>query len=230
MVEVINKSYIWYDDEHVIHTREYYNYIVELFKGWLLKRETPVNLIIGNGNYHFDWHYEVIRVDIQCEHTLVKDGGRSVGKRVYGKVKHNDGNYLVRIDKYDYFNSLNVIIEYSLPNIENIKSSGEFDDYHSKILYIAPTLYDVDFSNEDKTDIVTLFTNVGNQRRANVLSEMDKLNIGNKSIEGCFSSDCILDLYNNSKYYDKIFGDGKLKQILDNIKDENFNTIKKLKL
>jgi hypothetical protein len=297
MVEQINKSYILYNDNHVIHTREYYNYIVGLFKTWLGNKDIGINVILGNQTMGFNNNNKTIRIDIQCEHTLVMDGGRSVGERVYGNVKHQNGNYLVRIDKYDYFNSLDVIIEYSLPNMFNISSSGKFDSYYSKNIYIAPTLYDENFSSVDKTDIITLFTRSGNQRRLNILNEMDKLNIPNNTIEGCFSNDCILDLYRKSKilvnvhqtdhhhtfeelrvlpallngviivsedvplketikyseyivwadygdianktlevmndysnYHNKLFGDGKISVILDDLKKNNLESINRLKI
>jgi hypothetical protein len=199
MVEKINDSYIGYNDNHVIHTREYYNYIVGLFKEWLSNKERNINLIIGSENFDFGNDNKTVRVDIQCEHTLVMDGGRSVDERIYGIVEHEHGKYLVRIDKFNYFNSLDVVIEYSQPNMYNISSSGKFDDYYSKNICIAPMLYDVNFSKDGRTDIITLFTNDGNQRRRDVLSEMVKLNIPNKQVNSCFSRECVLDLYNKSR-------------------------------
>jgi len=199
IIENINIGKIGYNINHDIHINEYYMYIVNLFKGWLHSQDKALNLVIGNYNFNFGNNNKIIKIDVQCEHTLVKDGGRSIGERIYGQVKHKDGNYLVRIDKYDYLNSLDIVIEYSLPNMFNILSNKKFNDYYTKNIYIAPILYDINFSNLNKTDIVTLFSKNGSQRRGNILADMVKLNIPNKTIESCFSSQCILDLYDSCR-------------------------------
>ena len=198
ILDKVKNSYIFYTDNQVIHTREYYNYCVLLLKKWLNEIDENLNVIFGDYFYDFGNSNKTIKVDIQCEHTLVKDGGRSVTNKIYGNVKSDEGYYLVRIDKFSYINSLDMIIEYSLPNIENIKISGEFDDYLSKVFYVAPMLYKPNF-NGFKTDVITLFDHNGNPRRSNILNKLKEHGVDNKIVTECFSHECLLNTYDKTK-------------------------------
>jgi hypothetical protein len=198
IIEKINNSFLYYTDTQVIHTREYYNYIVGLLKNWLYSSTDDINVIFGDYFFEFKNNNKTIKIDIQCEHTLVKEGGRSVNDKIYGNVKNSDGFYLVRIDKFNYLNSLDYVIEYSLPNIENIMSCGKFQNFLSKVIYIPPLLNSPNFSG-DKTKVITLFDSKSNFRRISTLTQMSKLGINNTSITDCFSNECLLDLYNKTK-------------------------------
>lgn len=196
--ERINNSFFYYTDSQVIHTREYYNYIVGLIKKWLSSTDKHLNVILGNYFFDFKNDNETIKIDIQCEHTLVKEGGRSVNNKIYGKIKNSDGYYLVRIDKFHYLNSLNYVIEYSLPNIKNISSCDIYKDYLSKVIYISPTLYEPNFLGT-KTEVITLFDYSSNLRRASILSQMDNIGIKNTIVTNCFSNECLEKLYKKTK-------------------------------
>ena len=86
---------------------------------------------------------KTINIVINYEHTLVKDGGRSVEKGTpFGSVKYNENKtYFARIDRFQYLNSSNIIIDYINPNIFNVKQSGLFYDFSNKHIYIASALY-----------------------------------------------------------------------------------------
>jgi len=198
IIEKINKSFLLYTDNQVIHTREYYNYIVKLLKNWLSECDESFNIIFGDYFFDFKNNNKTLKIDIQCEHTLVKEGGRSVNDKIYGNIKNKDSYYLVRIDKFNYLNSLDYIIEYSLPNIENIKSCGKFQNFLSKVLYISPTIYDPKFNGE-KSKVITLFDTSSNIRRKNILSQINELGVNNTTITNCFSNECLLDLYSKTK-------------------------------
>jgi len=198
IIEKINNSFLYYTDTQVIHTREYYNYIVGLLKNWLNSSTEDINIIFGDYYFDFKNNNKTIKIDIQCEHTLVKEGGRSVNDIIYGNVKNSDGVYLVRIDKFNYLNSLDYIIEYSLPNVENIRSCGKFQNFLSKVIYVPPILYQLNFSG-DKTKVITLFDSKSNFRRISTLTQMSKLGIDNTTVGDCFSNECLLDLYNKTK-------------------------------
>jgi hypothetical protein len=198
VVDEIKNNLIAFNNDQSIHTREYYNYCLSLIKKWLGRYEGPVNVIFGNYDVSFSNYNRTIKIDIQFEHTLVKDGGRSVNEKIYGNIKNENGFYLVRIDNFNYYNTLDYIIEYSLPNIENIKSCGMYDDFLSKTLYVAPTLYEPNFKG-NKTDIITLFDSTGNTRRKNILNQLKELEIDNKEINNCFSHECLLEIYKKTK-------------------------------
>ena len=198
IIEKINNSFLCYTDTQVIHTREYYNYIVGLLKNWLYSNTEDINIIFCDYFFDFKNNNKTLKIDIQCEHTLVKEGGRSVNDIIYGNVENTDGYYLVRIDKFDYLNSLDYIIEYSQPNIENIKSCKKFEDFLSKVIYISPMIYPIKFYGE-KSKVITLFESNSNNRRRNILEQMNKLKINNYEVNNCFSNECLLELYNETK-------------------------------
>lgn len=198
IIERINNSFIYYTDAQVIHTREYYNHIVDILKEWLSKSDTNLNVIFGNYFFDFKNNNKILKIDIQCEHTIVKEGGRSVNDKIYGGIKNSDGYYLVRIDKFDYLNTLDYVIEYSLPNIENIRSCGKFNDYLSKVIYVSPFLFEPNFDG-NKTKVITLFDSKSNLRRMSVLSQMSKLSVNYDMVTDCFSNECLFELYNKTK-------------------------------
>jgi hypothetical protein len=199
IIEQIKNSFITYNENHDIHIREYYLYCVELIKKRLNNYDNNINIIFGDYKVVFPNKNKTIKIDIQCEHTLVKEGGRSISNLIFGNVKHNNGYYLIRIDRYDYYNSLDVVIEYSLPNLFNIKSKDELKNYYLKNIYISPNLYNINFDNHNKTDVITLFNKNGNYRRNIILTELEKLGLPNKIIENCFTSQCLYDLYKKTK-------------------------------
>jgi hypothetical protein len=199
-VENVKSSKICYDDEPSKHIKEYYNYCYKLLKKKLYEIDEPINIIFGPYNYNFNDGVTVIKVDIQCEHTLVKDGGRSVTNKVFGKIPTGSGDfYLVRIDKFEYFNSLDVILEYSIPNIINVSKSDQLNDFSYKMINIAPLLYDLNFDNTNKTDIITLFTNNVSDRRNKFLFDIKNMGINHINVDNCYSTNDIINTYNKTK-------------------------------
>jgi len=110
--------------------------------------------------YDFNNNNKTIKININYEHTLVKKGGRSVVNNTpTGVIQYNkDDNYLVRIDNLnDYINS-DIIIDYSNPNIYNVKSSGYYDDFSHKHIYISPSIYQTTYINIENRKISSLTT------------------------------------------------------------------------
>lgn len=294
IVESISGSYLKYDDFHGKHTKDYYLYCIDLIKNYLRRTEKRYNIIFGNFQNDFENTNITIKLDIQPEHTLVKYGGRSVDEVIYGNTKHKDGTYLVRIDKFDYLNKLDLIIEYSLSNYDNISESGKFQEYIKKIVYIPPLIYDINLYNSSKSGVISLFCIKGNERRLKIFNQLSSLNIKYTNINNVFCKNELLNIYTKSKimvnihqtdhhhtfeelrvlpallngviiisetsaftksipyneyiiwcdydeikqktedvynnyeiYYNKIFGDGKLKNILENMKFYNLSAFDK---
>ena len=137
---------------------------------------------------------------IQCEHTLVKEGGRDVGTKFFGNTPTDDGGlYLVRIDRFDYYNSLDVIVEYSIPNIVNISESGHFDEFSKKIIHIAPLIYTPNFNNENKSNTITMFTPNRSPRRSKFHNNVRAKGIDCTNVNGCFTSSDIMSRYETTK-------------------------------
>jgi hypothetical protein len=199
IIEQINTSCIAYNPQHDIHVREYYLYCVSLIKEQLAKHIDGLNIILGSYNVVFPNLNKTIRIDLQIEHTLVKEGGRSVDQLIYGTVKYGDNkNYLIRIPNYNYYNSLDYVIEYSQPNIHNISTNSAFDTYLEKVLHIYPTLYDTQHTNVDRNSVVFLCSG-WNARRNNLLNSLQSIGIDIMSVENCYDKNCICDLYSKTR-------------------------------
>ncbi len=191
-----------YNESHDIVIREYYLYVIELFKGASSKLNLYYNFIFGGYDFDFADKVPTLKIDIQCEHTLVKPGGRDSVGHPKGKIKFNDDFYLVRIARFDYLKNLDVVVEYSMPNIENIKQSGLFNSYLDKVIYIAPMIYDVpvlEYKDEKTYPCITLFGNPNEPRRREFLDKLQECNINSTNITNCFGKDELRDLYLKTK-------------------------------
>jgi hypothetical protein len=200
ILEKINNSCIYYTEEQPIHTREYYNYCTSLLKKYLYNNDN-INIIFGDYDYNFDNDNKIFKVQIQFEHTLVKQGGRGLNGEPKGKIAIDDDFYHVRIADFNKLNKFDVVIDYSMPNIENISSCELFKDYSLKTTYISPILYeynDVKISNRD-IKCVTLFYNIYEPRRKKLLDNIHLKKIESQNITNCFSSEDIKDLYSRTK-------------------------------
>lgn len=182
-----------YRDQNVgIHIKDYYNYCFNLIVDSLQSSDKQVDVSLGKSSFD-----NSIQLDIQPEHTLVKLGGRSVAKPVLGNIPTGDAgeNYLVRIDKFDYYRSLDGVIEYSMPNIINMQScfDEEVVEYSKKCRYIAPLIYDTDrLENNKRSGVFTLST-LGSSPRRVLFHKVT----GIENIADEFCSDKLSDLYYN---------------------------------
>jgi len=199
IVETINNSMLVYRPEDHGMIDGYYRYCITLLRNCLFRNSFNLNVILGNYNFGFANTNKTVRIGIQCEHTLVKPGGRTVQEVIYGTVKHEDGTYLIRIQEFDYINSLDCIIEYSLANIHNISTNDRFKDYLKKVAYVSAAYYDINFDKTEKTDIITTFVDNSNSRRNKILNDLVDVNVPNKKIENCFSSIELNNVYKKTK-------------------------------
>jgi hypothetical protein len=182
-----------YRDQNVgIHIKDYYDYCFNLIVENLQCSDKQVDVSLGKSSFN-----NCVRLDIQPEHTLVKLGGRSVSKPVLGNIPTDDAgeNYLVRIDKFDYYRSLDGVIEYSVPNIVNMQScfDEEVVDYSKKCRYIAPLIYDKDrLEHNKRSGVFTLFT-LGSSSRRDLFHKAT----GIENIDDEFCSSKLAELYYN---------------------------------
>lgn len=193
-------GFIGFNPNHYIHINEYYQYCVRLITKWLHDNPNEkLNITLGNYQCDFNNGNKEIKLDIQYEHTLVKDGGRSVDNIVFGRVDHEDGKYLIRIANYDYLNALDGIIEYSIPNILNV-STGDFSRYLSKVGYIAPTIYEkLDFDKSQKTNTITMFSENASNRRSKFVNDSRAKGLNQLNVTGVFSKESLKKVYQKTK-------------------------------
>lgn len=200
VLEKINRCYLAHNPEHDIHIREYYRYCTSLLRKRLEKQSEDINIIFGPYNVVFPNQNRVVRIDLQVEHTLVKEGGRSVDQVLYGTVQYGEGNYyLIRIPNYEYYSSLDYVIEYSAPNIHNVSTNSLFNEYRKKLLHIYPTLYKPEISTvEGREGIYCLFTK-GNIRRDTIVDKMQKNKLSINNITDCFESEELQSVYRRGR-------------------------------
>jgi len=201
MVEKIGNSCIFYNKEHDISIREYYLYNVFLIKKSLKELDCSINIILGNYTTNFNNNNKIYKIDIQFEHTLVREGGRSVKDVIKGGVGvlNSNDKYLIRIDKYNYYKGLDLVIEYSEPNIKNISSNPQFDSYIKKVIYISPFIYTPNFPENRKNDSITLIGDINQERRRKILDSIKKKDINFKNVRGIFDKNELQKIYQDTK-------------------------------
>jgi hypothetical protein len=201
MIFYANGSYLHYIEYyHVIN--EYYQNIVELIKQILQNnKELNINITLCE-NYNFNNSNKTINININYEHTLVKKGGRSVSiDTPYGNINSIDGEkYLVRICNFDILNNSDIIIDYSNPNIYNVKSCPKYSFFSKKHIYISSSVYNPYFIKENR-EILTLttFINTEEPRRKNLLVNMNNEKIFNININNCFEKNHLQNILKNTK-------------------------------
>jgi hypothetical protein len=201
ILEKINESFIYYDENYDIIAKDYYNYIVHLIK-ITISKNNYLNIIVGNYTFDFNNDFKTITININLEHTLVKNGGRDLQNAQLGNINipNTSEYYMIRIQDYNILRKADIIIDYSIPNIVNIKTSKEFDTYSKKNIYISPLLYPYyDVPNNRNINCLTTFIDITQPRRALLLENMKLNNINHINISNCFEKTDLYNLYKNTK-------------------------------
>ena len=121
-----------------------------------------------------------LRARLQLEHTLVMAGGRdSVGFRPGTVPSPDGGHYLVRVEHPHRFDDADLVVDYSLPNIHNVRDSGHFADIAEKLTYVPPLLFPYSAPPRDEHPLVTMFLKPREPRRwrARVGAPLEKWSI-----------------------------------------------------
>jgi GT2 family glycosyltransferase len=201
-VEHHGQSLLAYRRDHVIFTRQYYLYCVALFSQQLQALDVQINLLFGDYALPADRGERFKRVDLQCEHTLVKPGGRDSDGALFGKVPLLDGEgcYRVRLANAQYFGDCDAIIEYSEPNIENLRRCGQFADHLSRTTHVSPLLYECNGERGHRgIDILTTFADSRQPRRAAFLLNMRLRHLPMRNVRGSYGSLVLRDLLDATK-------------------------------
>jgi hypothetical protein len=200
-IEHKNNNFIYYEDFGIIN--DYYQMIVDIIKN-ILDNNKSLNLNINmcNTDFKFSNNNKIIKIAINYEHTLVKYGGRSIPTNTpFGNIDDdNNSKYLVRIDRYDSLNEADIIIDYSIPNIVNVKSCDIYKNFSKKHIYISPSIYNLYLIKENRNIItLTTFINKEEERRKKLLDSIDSEKILHINISNCFEKYALQNLYKNTK-------------------------------
>lgn len=199
----INHSCFYYFDKHYFFINDYYQNIVEIIKKILEDYEDlKININFSNELVDFNNTNKNIRINFNYEHTLVKTGGRDTKNAIIGNIKDEDNrSYLVRIENFDELNKADIIIDYSIPNIYNIRESRLFNDFSKKMIYVSSSLYDTLCNNKSNRNIqcLTTFIDTNQPRRKELLKEIERKEIMHTNINHCFDKDELRKIYENTK-------------------------------
>jgi len=178
----VQNSYIYYDNNMWIAVKDYTMYVIELLEDYLNKNPSLcVNFFVNiNANNSIELNNEnkVIKIGINFEQTIVSDEIVAFGIEPQGKIEFNNKKYTVRMETFNELSQMDIVIDYSKPNIKNIEVSGLYNDYLQKIKYISPSVYKsvITSVNEKKINIITLFSDIiQSPRRQNIITELNKM-------------------------------------------------------
>jgi hypothetical protein len=195
LTQSIGKSVFYYDRNKY---EGYDYYYCELLRDYFFEHPQSFNIVVGSTTIEIDNNNPTLRVDFQPEHTLVKTGGRGVIHPIWGKIPTDDGQfYHVRIQNFDDYNSLDLVIEYSYPNFQNIEQSGHFQEYLKKVCVIEPAYLDLNLDSQSRESFVTLEN--ASPRRDIIHHKLNDLGLNPLRITGCGNDECIKKLYSTTK-------------------------------
>ena len=201
MIFKVNNSYLYYDNTFGT-CYSYYETIVNTIRNILIThRNRPINIIFSNKQYDFQNSNKVIRITCNDDHTLVKQGGINTNGAPVGTIQYDkDTNYLVRITNYTELQKADIIIDYSIPNIYNVRESNLFNDFSKKHIYIYPSIYNLDYNKENRNiNTLTTFVNTQEPRRRTILEKLKKYSINHTNVNYCFDKKALENIYKNTK-------------------------------
>ncbi len=180
--------------------RDYYNFIVQSFKKLKLRDDFA---IIGSIYFHSKGEKVIL---VNYEHNLVHPilGGEVAFKGNVPVIDNSKLKYHVRIEKVRLFLKSDFYIEYSRPNIENIKSCKKLSPFLTKIIYVPPLLceYAPLSENRNEYNVITSFYILENEERPRrkVLFDQLKQNFpGYCNIPKVFGNDLYHNFYKKAK-------------------------------
>ena len=209
MLYYVNNSNIFYLEDDPGMLSVYYQNIVELIKQTLMNNPwLNINIVVWDVNmekdyYNFNNNNKTILVNINYEHTLVKKGGRGTSTNTpIGDVDDdNNDKYLVSINNYNILNISDIIIDYSNPNIHNIKTCPKYDkSFSDKYIYISASFYEPYFIKENRNiTTLTTFINTDEPRRRELLNKISNEKLEHININNCFEKNKLQNILKNTK-------------------------------
>lgn len=201
MIGKIHNSYIFFS-ENPCYIIEYYKYIVNLFIRFLsVHPELSLNINLCT-SYPIDFknNNKIYNVHINYEHNILKQN-KDYNSFPNGKITDESGNpYMVRIDNYNILNSADIIIDYTMPNVCNIKESGVYDSIYDRLIYISPSIYNSYHYVKENRNIpcITTFINP-NPRREHLIGKMKEVNIPHININTVYKKDELREILIKTK-------------------------------
>lgn len=200
---------IYYNDV-IFYVSDYNNYIISLLETIIKKNNLSIDIFFSNYNTNELENIKntnskkILKIYCNYEHTLIKTDVTSNYINNLDAFFHSIiPNYLVRIENYNFAYNSDIIIEYSIQNIQNIKLSKITNDIVRKMVLIHPCLYKehelCKKSQQRNIQCLTTFIDYEKPRRKNLLHNLKLHDIANININNCFNKDELQKLYLTTK-------------------------------
>jgi hypothetical protein len=200
--ECIGRARLRYSLLYPIHVRAWYLYVAGLLREALKRNPRPACLVLGRMAAPRRGDLPVRRIDLQAEHILVKPGGRDSEGAPPGATPLPDGSgrYLVRVAGHAHLSSQDAVIEYSLCNLEHLRSSGCYPDLLARTCYIAPLLFAPNLlAGNRPRPLLTLMADVRQPRRARFLAAAAAAGLPLSNVRGAYSAAALADLFDHTR-------------------------------
>ena len=143
-------------------------------------------------------------VFFQVEHNLVLPGGRSVGPDdPLGPVPslYGDGQrYHVRVVRKEQYYRSDIVVEYNVPNVVNITSSGIFPEEVVRKIVYAPSLpWRYEPAHRRDLAIVSNVNIEGEPRRLEMLRRLGERCLEFQNVQHGYDLDAVRQLYARTK-------------------------------
>jgi hypothetical protein len=178
---------------------EYYSFILFLINKILLEKNIHKNINLHYENFISDPNS--INIHVNLEHTLVKEGGRSLENIELSLFKYDNDNknYLIRIVDLHKYLSSDIVIDYSIPNITNIKTCNYYSNLNKEI-YIPPLLYPYNsFTKNRDILLLTTFIHPEEEKRKSFLNLLKNNELNVININNCYGIENHINLLKNTK-------------------------------
>lgn len=144
------------------------------------------------------------RIYIQDEHTLVLPGGRDLPDTAPGGSvwsKDGDCKYRVRVCNLERATQADCVIDYSIPNLLNIRNSAFANSLSRKLAYAPsiPGTYYVSSNTTRTSDLVTNFNDPSQSRRARMLGLLRTMQLPVQNKKGLSGEEANLRMYADTK-------------------------------
>lgn len=200
--ERIGAARLRYAPLYPIHVRAWYLYIVELLRQALADDPRALRVALGRMAAPVWAGRPIRRIDLQCEHTLVKPGGRDSEGALPGTTPLPDGSgrYLARVAGYAHLRRQDAVIEYSQCNIEHLRAGGRHAELLAKAYYIAPLLYVPDLRQGNRSRaMLTLMADEQQPRRARFLAAARAARLPLENARGIYAAEALAALFDDTR-------------------------------
>ncbi len=202
ILERRGELWLAYEAKPPVFLRAYQAYCRERIAERLEALGARLNVSFGDARAEFGNSLPTLRVGFQTEHTLVRSGGRDSAAALPGRIPIGPGPecYQVRVARLARLLRLDLVVDYSRPNLVNVATTPELAGYLEKTVHVAPLLDPPDFGSEARaTPLITLFGDLDQPRRRRFFEQARRAGLPLVNIKGCFDRQALRNLYHSTR-------------------------------